>query len=91
MYIIAHQNVHILSIVVPIQSYNTEQFSFPINFHFIEIFQRIYQMLGILLANVFNPKIIYYQREPYRSFIVFVKPSIHSVTDRSELLTQFTP
>ena len=66
MYIIGHQNVHILSIIVPIQTYATVQFSFPIYFHLIEVFQRIYQMLCILLANVFNPKIIYYQRDPHR-------------------------
>ena len=70
MHIIGHQNVHILSIVLPIQSYTTVKFSFPIYFHFIEFFQCIYQMLRILLANVCNSKTIYYQREPCRSCTV---------------------
>ena len=73
MHIIGHWNVHIISIVVPIQSYTTVQFSFSTYFHFIEVFQRIYQMMGILLANVSNSKIIYYQREPNRSCIVLEK------------------
>ena len=79
MYIIGHQNVHILRIMVPIQTYATVQFSFPIYFHFIEVFQRIYQMLCIILANLFNPQIIYYQREPHRSCIVLVDPIARNI------------
>ena len=59
--------------VVPVQCDPNVSCSCPIAGEFVMCLERVFEMLGVFLANVFHPKVINDQCELYRPCVMFPK------------------
>ena len=65
--------MHLSFVVVPVQCDPKVSCSCPIAGEFVMCFERVFEMLGVFLANLFHPKVINNQCELYRPCVMFPK------------------
>ena len=65
--------MHLSFVVVPVQCDPDVSCSCPIAGEFVMFLERVFEMLGVFLANVFHPKVVHNQCELYRPCVVLPK------------------
>ena len=67
-----HREMHLASVVVPVQCYANVTIAYPVSGDFVVLFKRFLEVTCMFFTYVFDSKVIHYQRELNRAPVMLL-------------------